>query len=88
MRLPRPFYRDLNIVKRYNTVHAKVFNQIRDKNKVSQPFLGAYKCGAGQTDTKDSNIELGTEVLVVMSDTLIAMAPDLSIVLQIPLADI
>jgi hypothetical protein len=44
MRDPRPFYRDLNIVKEYNTLHAEVFNLMRRNKITMSPFYGAFKC--------------------------------------------
>lgn len=43
IRLPRPFYRELNIVRDYNNLHAQVYNMIRSKFQQSA-FFGAFTC--------------------------------------------
>jgi len=47
MRLPRPFYSDLGIVKNFNIVHAEIYNSLKNKLKIKKAFLGAFKCGVG-----------------------------------------
>lgn len=44
IRQPRPFYRELNIVKDYNPLHANVYNSIKKKRLAESPFFGAFNC--------------------------------------------
>ena len=88
MRAPRPFYRSLNVIRSYNKVHANVFNQLKFKYKITKPFYGAFKCGVGQTDTNDTELELGAELLILTTETFYAVSRDMNIVWQAEICEI
>ena len=76
MRPPRPFYRDLKIIREFNTLHAEVYNRAFTKLNLDSSFFGAFKCGAGVTDTKAAVINQGDEILVLTIDSLFALDKD------------
>ena len=54
MRDPRAFYKELNIVKIFNPIHAELYHHLRSVLANTSPFYGAFICGAGQTDSNDT----------------------------------
>ena len=68
MRQPRPFYRDLNIIREFNTLHADVYNKMNGKLNLVGTFFGAFKCGVGVTDTKVAVISQDDEILILTTE--------------------
>ena len=73
MRPPRPFYRDLKIIREFNALHADVYNKFNTKLNLGGSFFGAFKCGLGVTDTKVAVINQDDEILVLTTDQLYSL---------------
>lgn len=76
MRHPRPFYRDLKIIREFNYLHAEVYNKMYVKLNLGGAFFGAFKCGAGVTDTKEVAINQTDEILILTIDHLYSIDKD------------
>lgn len=76
MRPPRPFYRDLNIIREFNTLHADVYNKMNGKINLVGTFFGAFKCGVGVTDTKIAVINQDDEIFILTTDQLYSLDKD------------
>lgn len=76
MRPPRPFYRDLKIIREFNYLHAEVYNKMYVKLNFRGSFFGAFKCGTGVTDTKEVAINQTDEILILTIDHLYSIDKD------------
>jgi len=79
MRPPRAFYRDLKIIREFNSLHAEVYNKTFNKLNLESSFFGAFKCGLGVTDTKAAVINQDDEILVLTTESLYSLDKDFQV---------
>lgn len=73
MREPRAFYQKQKIVRPYNAVHAKMYNMLRIRYRLLEPFMCAFKCGKGQTDSDEMYLSPGGEVMIWTGEHLLSV---------------